>query len=44
MNALTEKMAIDSPIGLVIETPGGFRISGFSSEKSAATFLREISR
>ena len=44
MNALTEKMAIDSPIGLVIETPGGFRITGFSSEKSAATFLREISR
>jgi len=44
MNALTEKMAIDAPTGLVIETPGGFRISGFSSEKSAATFLREISR
>jgi len=44
MNALTGKMTAASPVGLVIEAPGGFRVSGFDSMADAASFLREVCR
>lgn len=44
MNALTGKMTVGSPAGLVIEAPGGFRVSGFHSMTDAASFLREVCR
>jgi hypothetical protein len=44
MNALTGKMTAASPAGLVIEAPGGFRVSGFHSITDAAGFLREVCR
>jgi hypothetical protein len=44
LNALTGKMTTDSSAGLVIEAPGGFRVSGFHSMADAAIFLREVCR
>lgn len=44
LNALTGKMTTASSAGLVIEAPGGFRVSGFHTMADAAIFLREVCR